>query len=229
MIKLQTYLLPRQLDEELSKEFGSNLEKNGLNLYIGAATDEILGNDKVEGIRLQDGREIKTDAILISAGIRPILDIVKDSNIKYDKGIQVDSSMKTNVDNVYAAGDVAEFNGMVVGLWGISGDQGKVAGENMVGGNAKYKMPELNAMLILDKLSVFSAGNIKEFDNTVEEIDDDKNAHYKLFISNNKVVGGVVINDMSKIPKIKKMVNNNVDLTQQLEKNMSLNDILQSM
>jgi len=229
VVEFFSHLLPRQLDETLSNEFGHQLEENGLNLYLGAATDEILGDSKVEGIRLQDGREIKTDAILISAGIRPILDIVKDSNIKFDKGIQVDSSMKTNIDNIYAAGDVAEFNGMVVGLWGISGDQGKVAGENMTGGSAQYEMPELNAMLMLDKLVVFSAGNIKDFDKTVEEENEAKNAHYKLFVSNNKVVGGVVINDMAKVPKVKKMVTKNIDLTQQLQNNMSFNDIIDSI
>jgi len=229
IVEFFSHLLPRQLDEALSNKFGHQLEENGLNLYLGAATDEILGDGKVEGIRLQDGREIKTDAILISAGIRPILDIVKDSNIKIDKGIQVDSCMKTNIDNIYAAGDVAEFNGMVVGLWGISGDQGKVAGENMTGGNAQYKMPELNAMLMLDKLVVFSAGNIKDFDKTVDQVDNDKNAHYKLFISNNKVVGGIVINDIAKVPKVKKMVSNNVDLSEQLKNNMSFNNIIESI
>jgi len=229
VVEFFSHLLPRQLDEALSNEFSHQLEENGLNLYLGAATDEILGDSKVEGIRLQDGREIKTDAILISAGIRPILDIVKDSNIKFDKGIQVDSSMKTNIDNIYAAGDVAEFNGMVVGLWGISGDQGKVAGENMTGGSAQYEMPELNAMLMLDKLVVFSAGNIKDFDKTVEEENEAKNAHYKLFVSNNKVVGGVVINDMAKVPKVKKMVTKNIDITHQLQNNMSFNDIIDSI
>lgn len=229
VVEFSPYLLPRQLDEGLSKEFGSQLEKNGINLHLGVATDEILGDGKVEGIKLQGGGEFKTDAILISAGIRPILDLVKDSNIKFDKGIQVDSSMKTNIDNVYAAGDVAEFNGMVVGLWGVSTDQGKIAGENMAGGNAQYEMQELNAMLMLDKLSVFSAGNVKDCDKTVEEVDNSKNAHYKLFISNNKVTGGIVINDMAKVPKVKKMVSNNMDLTEQLEKNMGFDDIIKSI
>lgn len=229
VVEFSPYLLPRQLDEGLAKNLGDILNENGLHLYLGAATDEILGNEKVEGIRLQDGRAIKTDAVLISAGIRPILDLVKDSNIKFDKGIQVDSSMKTNIDNIYAAGDVAELNGMVIGLWGISGDQGKVAGQNMVGGSAEYKIPELNAMLMLDNISVFSAGNIKDFDNTIEDVDNNKNAYYKLFISNNNVVGGVVINDMSKVPKVKRLVSGNVDLTEYIQKNTSFKDIIKAL
>ncbi len=229
IVEFFPHLLPRQLDEGLSKEFGNLLEENGLNLYLGAGTDEILGNGKVEGVRLQDGREIKTDAILISAGIRPILDIVKDSNIEFDKGVKVDSSMRTNVHNVYAAGDVAELNGMVVGLWGISGDEGAVAGENMTGGNAEYTIPELNAMLMLDKLSVFSVGNVKDCDKTIEEVDEAKKAHYKLFLAKGKVIGGVVMNDMSKVPKVKKIVNKNMDLTEQLQNNMSFNEIIQTM
>lgn len=222
-------LLPRQLDEGLSKVFASKLEKSGLNLYLGAATDEILGEDTVEGIRLQDGREIKTDGIIVSAGIRPILDLVRESKIKFDKGIQVDSTMRTNIDNVYAAGDVAELNGMVVGLWGVSADQGKIAGENMAGGNEEYKPPELSALLNIGNLSMFSAGNVKDFDNSIEEVNIDKDAHYKLFFNKGKVVGGIVINDMSKVPKIKKMVSSGVDLSEYLDKGLGFNEIIEAI
>ena len=57
-------------------------------------------------IILNNGTEMETDFVLISAGIRPRLDIIKNTEINHDKGIKVDRQMKTNVEDVYAAGDV---------------------------------------------------------------------------------------------------------------------------
>ncbi|ABW20025.1 NAD(P)/FAD-dependent oxidoreductase [Alkaliphilus oremlandii] len=219
-------LLPRQLDEGLSKRFGTTLEANGINLYLGTGTEEIAGGERVEAIKLQDGRTFNTDAVLISAGVRPILDLVKDTNIEFDKGIKVDASMRTNIENIYAAGDVAELNGMVVGLWGISADEGNVAGENMTGGNATYTIPELNTMLMLDKLSVFSIGNVKDFHSVIEDKDESKDAHYKLFLTDGKVSGAIVMNDMAKVPKVKKLVNNNVDLSRELAEGKGFSEII---
>lgn len=229
VIEQSPYILNRQLDEELSELLENLLNDKGINIYTGYSTDEILGKEKVEGIRLGSGREIKTDAVVISAGIRPALNIVKDSDIKCGKGVQVNSYMETCIDNIYAAGDVAEFNGRIIGLWGISAEQGKIVGENMTGGNAEYKLPELTTMLNLKEISVFSAGNVKDYDETIGEIDVNNKVQYKLFLCNGKVTGGVVINDMSKVPKVKKLISNNVDLTEMLENNMGFYEIIENI
>ncbi|AFS78791.1 FAD-dependent pyridine nucleotide-disulfide oxidoreductase [Gottschalkia acidurici 9a] len=222
-------LLPRQLDEKMSEEFGDILKKSGLNLYLGVSTEEIIGESSVSALKLSDGTELKTDAVLISAGVRPRIDVVKETNIKYEKGIQVDRYMSTNVNDIYAAGDVVEINGMVIGLWGISSEQGKIAGENMTGGNKEYSLTELATLLRIGSNSLFSTGNVKEYDDICEEIDADKNAHYKLCVTNNKVTGGIILNDINKTPKIKKAIENETDISKQLEKKMSVTEILESL
>ncbi|SNS85865.1 nitrite reductase (NADH) large subunit [Anaerovirgula multivorans] len=227
VIEFFPYLLPRQLDEQTAHVFTNELEKKGLNFYLGVGTQKILGEGKVNGVQLQDGSVVKTDAVLFSAGIRPNLDLVQDTTIDFDKGIRIDTSMKTNIENIYAAGDVTEFKSSVMGLWGVANDQGKIAGENMAGGNLTYEAIEPNTLLNIGGFSVFSIGNIKDFDNILETTDEEKKAHYKLYITQGQLTGAVVMGDMSKVVKVKKLVNSNKDLGQQIEQGLGAKEIIE--
>ena len=106
IVEFAPYLLPRQLDEEIGIKLEKKLKEEGFNIYLSSAAEEILGENKANGILLKDGKEIKTDGILFSVGIRPNLDLIRDTSIEFDKGIIVNKNLRTNIDNIYAAGDV---------------------------------------------------------------------------------------------------------------------------
>ena len=116
IIEFAPYLLPRQLDKELGDKLMKKLEQMGMRVYLASTAEEILGESKATGILINSGEIVKSDAILVSSGIRPNLNLVSDTAIDFDKGIKVDSNLKTNIDNVYAAGDVVEYDNMVIGL-----------------------------------------------------------------------------------------------------------------
>ncbi len=68
---------------------------------------EILGQEKVESIKLKSGKELKTDGIFIEIGSEPNLNLLKDLDIKLEKGfIEVNKKQETNVNGFYAAGDI---------------------------------------------------------------------------------------------------------------------------
>ncbi len=75
-------LLPRQLDEECGTMLKDEIESRGIKVILNAATEEILGDGMVNGIKLKDGRKFDSDIVLIQAGIRPIIDLAKNANIK---------------------------------------------------------------------------------------------------------------------------------------------------
>ena len=227
VVEFAPYLLPRQLDKELADEVSEKLKQNGLNLYFDAAAEEILGETRADGLKLKDGRVIKSDAVLISAGVRPNLDLVIDSDIKYNRGIIVDKYMRTNIENIYAAGDVAEIDEIVLGLWGIANDQGKTAGENMVGGNKEYKLPEPFTTLSIGDISLFSVGNIKDFSNVVEYKEND--IHHKLFATDGKLTGAILLGDTSPMIKVKKAVNNNLDISEYIDNGLGFKEIIEKL
>ncbi|MHA1197554.1 MAG: FAD-dependent oxidoreductase [Promethearchaeota archaeon] len=78
-------LLPRQTDEECSSMLKREIEKRGINVILGAATEEILGEEQVTGIKLKDGNSLKADIVLIQAGIVPSIELAKKVGIKTNR------------------------------------------------------------------------------------------------------------------------------------------------
>jgi len=220
-------LLPRQLDEELADYVKNKLEMLGLKIHLSSISQEIFGDSAVKGLSLKNGNTINSDMILFSAGIMPNIEIVKQTGIVVNKGIVVDENMKTSLDHIYAAGDVAEFNGVVMALWSTATDQAKVAAKNMTGGNETYSVQQPATLLSLGDFSMFSAGEIKT--NAQDMAYHKENIFHKLFIKDGKLMGGVLIGDVKKMGILKKAVTQNKDLSALLENNMSVLEILNNL
>lgn len=225
VVEFFPYLLPRQLDKELSSILSKKLEENGISLFLGAEAEEILGENKAEGIKFKDGREVKTDAVLFSVGIRPNIDLVRNTNIETNKGIVVNEYLQTNTKNIYAAGDVAEINGQIMGLWTAANEQGKIAGANMAGEKSEYKPQKPYTTLSIGEIALFSVGNIKDYQDVIK-YDKDENS-YRLYVTDNKLTGGILFGDLSKMSKVRNAVNNNVDISEFISKNVNLIDMLE--
>lgn len=210
LIEFGPYLLNRQLDEELGTKLKNRLEEEGMDIYLPKAAEEILGQDRVEKIILSNGDVVEADAVLISSGTRPNLKLVEDSKIKYDRGIIVDENLKTNVDNIYAAGDVAEYAGMVHGLWTASNLQGRVAGNNMSGNVEAYSNPSTFTNLRVGDIQIFSVGDVLDYEKVYEYKEDD--SHHKLFVKDNRLSGAILSGDLSQQNSLRNAVINRMTL-----------------
>lgn len=217
VIEFGPYLLNRQLDEELGMRLKEKFEAHGINIYTSSAAKEILGDDIVSGIKINDGEIIETNGVLISAGVRPNLDLVMDTSIEYDKGIKVDSHLKTNIDDIYAAGDVIEIDGRVIGLWTAGNEQGKIAGANMAGGDKEYTQPKLYANLKLGDIEIFSAGDITNYDEVYVYIDENKDIHHKLFVLKQKIMGVILYGDLKEMSSLKNATMNHMNIKEYLK------------
>ena len=217
IIEFAPYLLPRQLDKELGDKLASKIEEHGLRICLPFTADEIIGDTKAEGIIINNGDIIKSDAILVSSGIRPNLDLIRDTDIIFDKGIIVNSNLLTNIDNIYAAGDVVEFENMVIGLWTTSNEQGKIAGANMTGKKEEYNHPKLFTSLNIGDIEIFSAGDIQVFDQVYEYNDLSKDIHHKLFTTDGKITGVILFGDLKQMNNLRNAVVSNMELEEYLK------------
>ncbi len=220
-------LLPKQSDEEGSKIIENIIENSGIKLMLGTEVEEITG-DAVDGVILKDGRKVYADFVIFSAGIRPNVDVVKDSDIKINRGILVDDFMRTNVDDVFAAGDVAEYNGKIYGLWTVAMAQGRNAGLNAAGLRTKYKEVLPSSTLKITGVDVFSSGDISGEKSTLYSYKEE-NVYYKLFIKDNKLVGAILIGDISSSTKIKKAIDSEYDLREILDSSKDAKSILEKL
>jgi flavorubredoxin/pyruvate/2-oxoglutarate dehydrogenase complex dihydrolipoamide dehydrogenase (E3) component len=109
VVEFAPRLMPRQLDESSSLRLQKIIEDKGAVLYLGLGTDTIEGDDKVKGVKLSNGQVIAADLVLLSTGVKPNIELAQAAGIEVDRGIVVDAGMRTGMDNVYAAGDVAQY------------------------------------------------------------------------------------------------------------------------
>ena len=221
VVEFAPHLLSKQLDKELGDKLAKRLKNEGIEVYLPKSADVIYGDTTVTGIKLNDGEVLETDGILISSGIRPNLDLIRDTSINFDKGIKVDEHLRTNIENIYAAGDVVEVDNMIVGLWTTSNEQGKVAGGNMSGKEIKYIQPKLFSSLKIGGIQIFSAGNIIEFDRVYEYLDDASDIHHKIFTKDGKIIGVILFGDLKELNTLRNAVFNNVDIEDYLKNGLA--------
>ncbi|MAF11787.1 hypothetical protein CMK11_15175 [Candidatus Poribacteria bacterium] len=134
------------LDAEMSALIAACLTENGVTVRYERDVTELVGTDIVGGVTFADGSTLPADMVVVGAGVEPNAEIAREAGIALgDTGaIRVDAAQRTSQFHVYAAGDCAEARHLVLGrdvhipLGTTANKQGRVAGENMVGGNAKF-------------------------------------------------------------------------------------------
>lgn len=214
MIELQSRLMPLQLDEQASEMLFNIIQSFGIHVFTGSTVNEIFGNNQVEGVRINAKEELICEMVIYATGIKPNLELLKDSNVQTARGILVNNKMKTNIHNIYAAGDIAELNHHIVGLWNIAITQGKIAGYNMTGKEIEYQNITPVTTLNSFGISLFSMGCIEVGKDTkvIAEEDDHRNIYKKLFINNDVIEGAIVMGDTKKSPLIKTMIEKKIKL-----------------
>jgi CoA-dependent NAD(P)H sulfur oxidoreductase len=135
---------------EVAGRVENRLEDNGVNVHTGAEVEEFFGAGHVEGVRF-GGREIGADLAVLGVGIRPSVELAKEAGAEIGEtgAIRVDRHMKTNLPDVWAAGDCVESVNLVSGkpVWVPLGDtanqMGRVAGTNAATGEDTLEFPGL--------------------------------------------------------------------------------------
>ncbi|POC81252.1 nitrite reductase large subunit, partial [Vibrio vulnificus] len=89
----------------------NDLEQQGMRFELQANTQEILGHEDVESVRLADGRVLEVDLVVMAVGIRPYTEVAKAAGLDVNRGIIVNEFMQTNDPNIFAVGECAECEG----------------------------------------------------------------------------------------------------------------------
>ncbi|HDR7784409.1 MULTISPECIES: NAD(P)/FAD-dependent oxidoreductase [Bacillus] len=227
IVEVGATLMGRQLDEKVSLLLKEKIESAGVKVYLNTNIDSILGEEVVTGIKMNGEQLIDCDSVVYSIGVIPNIDLVNNTPIHVNRGIIVNEKMETNIESIYAAGDVAEVNGEIGGLWGRAMDQGKIAGSNMVSNPAIYKEAIPTTIFNAFDVSLFSIGfvNEKQCDTTIVE-EDGKERYTKLFIKNHRIVGVISLEGVVASIPYKSAIEKQVLLEEIDMKNTNISEIM---
>ncbi len=145
LIMMESYPWQILIPEAVGNYLADLLKENGVSIYPEEKVVEIKGgNGLADSVITESGGVFEGDLFGVGIGIRLNLDFLKDSEIKIGKGVIVNEYMETNVSDVYAAGDVAEFNDLILGTTHLTGHienaqfQGRTAGRSMAGARETF-------------------------------------------------------------------------------------------
>ncbi len=186
-------LLPRQLDAEAAAILQSMLEAKGLRILLGKTTISIARESGEVAVRFADGSSLSAGMAIVSAGVRPTTAFLRKAGIVLGKGIIVDERMHTSAPDIFAAGDCAEFKGILYGIWTAAKEQGEVAGRAITGQTVEYRGSLMSARLKVAGIEVASMGDIALTANTRVESARDDSSFKKLFFENNRLKGAILI------------------------------------
>ena len=180
-------------------------------------------------VALSSDKHLEADAVIIGKGVRPNTQLVEESEIAVNHGIIVDETMRTNVPNVFAAGDVAEGLNLITGerqviaTWPNACSQGQTAGINMAGGKDQNQGLNINICGFLGN-TVASVGITKpENDNFEEAVaNDPAKGLYRKLVWNKKdeLVGAVLMDKTADIGVISNLIRNRVKIPKQNRRQM---------
>ena len=165
LVDIADQILPHAAHPECASLLEAHLTTMGVELHLGWNLQSVEDHGSKVYCHFQGEKTIDSDLCLVSIGVRPNLDFLDKAVVDIDKGILVDHRMRSNVEDLYAAGDVSQGHNLlsgkkeVIGLWGNACYQGRTAGMNMAGRTVSYPGA------VLDHISTFFGWNFVQLGN----------------------------------------------------------------
>jgi len=134
------------LDETSGRMIEAALEKGGVRVAKNAEVSAVTGGSSVDGIVLKDGERLSCEMVVVGIGVRCPSSWLAGSGVNVNRGILVNEYLETSAADVWAAGDSAEFNDLILGghiqlgNWVNAQMQGRAAGLNMVGKREPFRL-----------------------------------------------------------------------------------------
>lgn len=138
VIEAGARLASRVLPERISAELLALHQSKGVAVHLNALIESVQGVGSVQSVTLVGGQTLICDALLVGIGMQPNLHLASEAGLETGSGIKVDRYLQTSAPDIYAAGDVCEFQDLLGQFqrqetWRNAETQGRLAALNMLG------------------------------------------------------------------------------------------------
>jgi nitrite reductase (NADH) large subunit len=197
VLHLMPTLMERQLDPAAAHLLQKAIEKRGIDVKCKANTHAIIGQGKVEAVKLDDGTEIPADIVVMAVGIRPSTQLAKAAGVAVNRGILVNDQMQTDDPDIYALGECVEHRTGIYGLVAPLYEMAKVIADDLVAKPAAYTGSVMSTKLKVTGIDLYSGGDFAEGEDREEIVlrDASRGNYRRLILKDNKVIGVVMYGD----------------------------------
>jgi nitrite reductase (NADH) large subunit len=195
VLHLMPTLMERQLDPAAGYLLEQAIKSRGIEVITKANTHAIVGTDKVTAVRLDDGREIAADIVVMAVGIRPSTGLAKAIGLDVNRGILVDDAMRTSDPRIFAVGECVEHRGLCYGLVAPLYEMARTVAAQLRGEDvAAYTGSVTSTKLKVTGINLFSAGDFSDQKHREEIVlrDATRGVYKRLVIEGNRIVGIVL-------------------------------------
>ena len=224
------WLLPRQLNATASTYLEKSAQAQGIKLVADARIKQFDGDEVVRSVVLESGQEIPADLVIITAGVRTNSYLPRLAGLRVKEGVVVDSHLQTSVADIYAAGDLAEYQSIAYGTWSPAQFQGTIAGMNAAGGNSQFGgIPRSHILKVLD-VDMISMGQVQAPDasyKTIEKITPDD--YGLLVLRDDRLQGSILVGNTQLASQLKKLMESGENCHERLKNCTSPEDVFQAL
>jgi nitrite reductase (NADH) large subunit len=207
IVQVSETLMSAQLDPIGGEVLRRQIERFGMFVRTGRTVEAILGEERVEGVVLDDGKVLPADLVVLACGVRPRVDLASGCGLPVNLGILVNDVMATEAPGIYALGECAEHAGKTYGLVAPAWEQASVLADVLSGTSphSRYRGSKIYARLKVAGVDVASMGVLEpelETDSVVQVIEERRNVYRKMILRNGRLLGAMLVGDTAAAPAL---------------------------
>ncbi|MDT0620351.1 molybdopterin-dependent oxidoreductase [Croceitalea vernalis] len=216
-------LMERQLDPVASRLLAEDVSERGIQVYFDNEVSTVFEQHQTPNtlqVTLKTGRTITCNAIVYAIGTRPNIELAKNLGLKTRRGIVVNSYLQTTNPEIFALGEIAEFENLLFGVTSAAEQQASICANYILGDLASiYSGSVLMNILKFENLELCSIGmvNVPPNDNSYEEIilmDVRKRFYKKCIVKNDTLKGAILLGDKNEFAEFKRLIEEEIELSE---------------
>jgi nitrite reductase (NADH) large subunit len=207
VVHRDAWLMEQQLDAQPGEILTRGVRDLGIHVHLEMSTSEVLVDEAghISGLRFGDGSELECDMVVMTAGVRPNIDLAAGAGLLIERAIVVDDSMRADDEwHIYVVGECAQHRGKVYGLVAPLWEQAVVLAEHITGTNprAAYRGSKLATKLKVSGIDLATMGLVKPErpdDEFIQYAEPRRRVYMSVIVRDHKLVGATLLGDVSKV------------------------------
>jgi 3-phenylpropionate/trans-cinnamate dioxygenase ferredoxin reductase component len=221
VVMMEDVALSTGFGEEAGRYFQDVMEAKGIEFIGGDALGVFEGDERVERVVTESGREIDCDAVVVGAGVKPDVMLAEKAGIEVGDGIVCDSRLQSSAEGIFAAGDVCSYDSAVHGRrlrvehWDVALQQGRYAGAAMLGEEEPFKAIPYFFSDLADWASLEYVGPAEDWDEVVFRGDRDSGEFSAWYLKDGKLGGALSVERSEDLGHARALIESGADISSQ--------------